>query len=120
MLLSNSFCSIDDTGFHILDRNYPLVTVKKEIDIDHAVFYSEYVGVYELALGLTISVSCENPRLWARATGDLPYGLYPLSITSFFYRQSGAEISFEGSIDGNVTGLIFHNGGRRVAAKRLE
>jgi CubicO group peptidase (beta-lactamase class C family) len=78
-----------------------------------------YAGRYELAPNFILTVTVENGKLYAQATGQSKLELAAVSETQFRYTVVDAEITFVKGTDGTVSGLNFLQGGRGMPAKRL-
>ncbi|MDX1683171.1 MAG: DUF3471 domain-containing protein, partial [Phycisphaeraceae bacterium] len=81
-----------------------------------------YPGTYMLAPGFGITVTLEDGRLMARATGQRKAGLYGESDTSFFYKVVNAKITFgdDEDGDGKADKLTLHQGGRNMPGFRVK
>ncbi|MBO0938542.1 serine hydrolase [Fibrella sp. HMF5335] len=77
------------------------------------------VGEYQLAPSFSITVSRENNRLMAQATGQEKFEIYAQSPTEFYYKVVDAQVSFIKNDKGEVDGLMLHQGGRNVPGKRV-
>lgn len=93
------------------------VPVREAIDLDPAI-YDAYVGVYELRPGFDLTVTREDDKLMAQATGQEKVQLFPESETEFFIREVDAQITFVRGSAGTVDELILHQGGRDMPAVR--
>jgi len=80
---------------------------------------SACVGEYELRSGYRFQVAGSEDSLTLQATGQAPMPLVPSSETSFFLAAVDAEVEFQRSGEGIVTGLTFRQNGREMAARRL-
>jgi len=79
-----------------------------------------YVGVYELATGVTLDITMRNAALYARSSnGGDPVRLWPESNTHFFIKEADAQLSFTRNASGTVTGLVLHQYGRDRPAKKI-
>jgi hypothetical protein len=96
----------------------PLPSERKAVTLDPAI-YDTYAGVYELAPGFNLTVTREGAQIFAQATGQSKAEIFPQSETEFFLKVVDARITFQRG-EGKVTGLVLHQGGRDVPAKRLE
>jgi CubicO group peptidase (beta-lactamase class C family) len=101
--------------------NEPLPSERRAVTLDPAI-YDAYAGVYELAPGFNLTVTREGAQIFAQATGQSKAEIFPQSETEFFLKVVDARITFQRGDAGNgkVTGLVLHQGGRDVPAKRLE
>ena len=81
---------------------------------------SPYVGVYELAQGMTIEVTTRDGALYAKSSnGGDAVRLWPESNTDFFIKEADAQVSFTRSATSTVTGLVLHQFGRDRQAKKI-
>lgn len=124
VVLSNTFTpsGVDDIGEHLLDRQAPLLAAPKqrqEIRVDPKL-YDGYTGRYELAPNFILTVTREGDRLFVQATGQGKAEVFPESERDYFYKVADAQITFETGEDGRATGLILHQNGRDMPAKRTE
>ena len=94
---------------------------KKRTAIDlPATALSPYVGVYELAQGITIEVTTRDGALYAKSSnGGDAVRLWPESNTDFFVKEADAQIGFTRNATGSVTGLVLHQFGRDRQAKKI-
>jgi CubicO group peptidase (beta-lactamase class C family) len=96
----------------------PLPTPRKEIALDPR-FYDRLVGDYELAPGFTITIIRRGGKLFSQATGQTEVELFPESETRFFLKLVDAEVDFVLDGSGKTTGLVLHQGGRDMPAKKI-
>jgi hypothetical protein len=99
----------------ILFDNYTVPTVAK---IDTSV-YGDYAGEYELAPDFLMTISTEDGRLFAQATGQNRFEIYPSSQTEFFLKVVDAQLTFVRNEQGRVDTVILHQGGANTPAKRI-
>lgn len=95
----------------------PLPAPRKEVSVDPKL-YDLYVGDYELAPNFTITIVRQGNRLLSRATGQPEVELFPESETRFFLKLVDAQIDFVKDASGRVTGLVLHQGGQDLPAKK--
>jgi CubicO group peptidase (beta-lactamase class C family) len=81
--------------------------------------YAAYVGAYELRPGFHFTVTTDGEALLIQPQGQPPIQIYPLSETQFFARAVNADVRFERSDSGDLTGLVFRQNDRDMFAKRL-
>ena len=89
-----------------------------KVKVDTAT-YDAYVGEYELMPGFILTVTREGDRLMTQATGQSKVEVFPSSPTEFFLKVVEARISFVKDASGAVTGLVLHQGGRDMPAKKI-
>jgi CubicO group peptidase (beta-lactamase class C family) len=77
-----------------------------------------YEGVYELAPNFALTLSLVNGTLTAQATGQKPLELSAEATDAFFLSAMDAQIVFTRDTTGAITGLVLHQGGREMPAKK--
>lgn len=124
VLLSNSTNDVDDIGRHLMDVRYPLAKIApsrehKEVAVDAKVF-DALVGKYEIQPGVTASVFRDGDKLMTQVSGQSAFQIFPESETEYFFKVVDAQVTFEKGPDGKVTGLVVHQNGQNVPAKKIE
>lgn len=94
------------------------VEYKKKITVSEDVL-NEYVGKYELAPNFILTVRHDAGQLYAQATGQPEFEIYPSSETEFYLTALEAQIKFNRNEEGKVTSLTLFQGGREMPGKRL-
>ncbi len=90
---------------------------RPEIVVDPAILEA-YVGVFELRPGFHLTISLENGKLMAQATGQPMIELHAESETEFFINEVDAQVTFVKGTGGRAEELILHQGGRDMPGKR--
>src|SRR6516165_3694099 len=116
IILSNTAVDADDLGFATLDANAPLAPAYRAIDLPGASL-DDYVGTFKLADKFLLTVFRMNDGLFARATGQDAFPIFPSAPNEFFARVAGISMSFARDPNGVVTGLVLHQNGDRAAPK---
>jgi CubicO group peptidase (beta-lactamase class C family) len=91
----------------------------KAIAVDPRI-YDAYVGQYELARNLTISVTREGNKLIGQAAGHQKVELFPESEIAFFAKDLDAQITFVGDGKGGVTHAIVNIDGHTAEVKKIK
>ena len=91
----------------------------KEIKVDPKLFDS-YVGQYQLAPNFMLTITREGDGLFAQATGQPKFQIFPESEREFFLKVVDAQITFETDSSGRATSLALHQNGADMAAKRVQ
>ncbi len=123
VVLSNSANDIDDIGRHLLNPKFKLTDFdpaknRQAIAVDPKI-YGAYVGYYELTPSFVIAVTKENSRLFAQATGQPRFEIFPESESKFFLTVVDAQITFVKNDQGQTAHLILHQGGMDQQARKL-
>jgi CubicO group peptidase (beta-lactamase class C family) len=97
----------------------PLPAPRKEAVVDPRI-YDQYVGDYELTPGFVITILKRGNKLISQATGQPEVELFPESETRFFLKVVDAQVDFVKDASGKVTGLVLHQGGQTLPAKKTK
>ncbi|MGH9900297.1 MAG: serine hydrolase [Pyrinomonadaceae bacterium] len=97
----------------------PLPAERQAVAIDPAL-YDRYVGVYELAPGFSLTISREDDKLSAQATGQPKLELFPESRTKFFAKGVDVQIEFVVEESGKASSMVLHQGGRKLPGKKIK
>ena len=95
-----------------------LTSERKEIAPDAATI-AKYVGAYELAPGVMMTVTLEGSQLFAQMTGQMKNPIYAQSDRLFFLKVVDAQIEFVRDSSGRVGELILVQNGARQRAARV-
>jgi len=118
VVLSNSSQSADDVGFHTLDPTMPLTVPRVAITMT-ADALEAYTGRFDLSPTFSLTVTREGDVLWAQATAQPRFRLWPSAPNEFFLKDVDAQVSFVRDSAGQVNSLILHQNGRDVPAPRV-
>lgn len=77
-----------------------------------------YVGSYDFAPGVVLSVRQGTQHLEAQLTGQPWIEVYPRKADHFFYKVVDAELVFERDAEGKVAAVVLHQGGAEQRAPR--
>lgn len=124
VVLSNvsTTAGVDDIGLHLLDARQPLLQAPKtrtQITVDPKLFDS-YLGRYALAQNFVLTTTRDGDRLFAQATGQPKVELFAEGTKDYFLKGVEAQVTFEVDSDGTATGLVLHQNGQNITAKRVE
>jgi CubicO group peptidase (beta-lactamase class C family) len=89
-----------------------------EVEVELATL-EKYVGTYQLMPAFAITVTLEEGKLFAQATGQAKYPLFAEGPTEFFYKVVEAQITFVAGDDGAVIGMVLHQNGANLSGKRV-
>ncbi|MGH9943387.1 MAG: serine hydrolase [Pyrinomonadaceae bacterium] len=96
-----------------------LPTAKVIASVDPKI-YDDFVGQYQLAPNFFITITNENGKLMAQATGQPKNELFAESETDFFLRTVDVHIKFVRDAQGKVTGLVLRQGRRETPAQKVK
>jgi D-alanyl-D-alanine-carboxypeptidase/D-alanyl-D-alanine-endopeptidase len=121
VLLSNSSAGADDIGFYLLDPGSELADIKFKsdaVDIPESTL-EQYVGLYEIQPEFKIAITKEGKQLFAQATGQDRFEIYPENDTVFYLTIVEAKIAFHLE-KGTVASLTLFQGGQEMLGKKTE
>ena len=78
-----------------------------------------YVGEYQLAPGLVITVTRQEGRLFAQLTGQPAFEVFPSGERDFFYKVVNAQLTFEADGTGPAVAVVLHQNGQHPRAPRI-
>jgi serine-type D-Ala-D-Ala carboxypeptidase/endopeptidase len=116
---ASTLAGVDDIGRHLLDPSIPLMQPPKEhkqVTVDPKLF-DGYVGAYQLAPNFVITITREGDHLFAQATGQPKFEMFPESDRDYFFKIVDAQITFVTDSQGRATELILHQRGDRHAPR---
>lgn len=77
----------------------------------------DYLGTYKLADKLLLKVFRTDNGLFAEATGQEAFPIFPSIPNEFYAKVGGIGITFTRNADGAVSSLVLHQGGNTAAPK---
>jgi len=116
VVLTNIAASVDDLGFAALLDDAPFAPANKSVTLD-ATALDDYVGDYKLAENFLINISRKDEQLYAQATGQGAFPIFPSGTNEFFARIADIRLSFQRDLKGDVRSLVLHQNGDRTAPK---
>lgn len=78
----------------------------------------DYAGRYPLTAAFVLTVTVENSTVFVQATSQSKFPVQASAKDEFFYTVVDARLSFTRDATGNVTGLVLHQNGRDMPAKK--
>ena len=96
-----------------------LQSERKEIKVPHEIL-AKYVGSYELAPGIFITMSVDGDQLFTQLTGQPKFEVFAETEKDFFLKVVDAQLTFKMDSQGKVTDLVLHQNGRDQTARRSE
>ena len=82
--------------------------------------YDRYVGEYRLTPLFAITIERKSDRIFAQATGQAQFEIFPKSETRYFFKVVDAEIEFVLGPDSKADSLILFQGGIEQKAPRVK
>ena len=116
----------DDVGRHVLNAAFPLLqnvpsapAPRRETRVDTGVF-DRYVGRYQLAPAVILTVGRQGSRFFTQFTGEPPFELFAASEHDYFLKAADADFTFESDAAGKATGVVLRLNGATLRAPRIE
>jgi len=109
----------NDNGIEKLKQLGVEVSIPEDVKVDPKV-YDLLAGKYELNPQFVITVTKEDDKLFAQATGQPKVELFPKSELEYYLKVVNAQITFVKDENGNIEKLILHQNGQNMAAKKIE
>jgi hypothetical protein len=108
----------NDLAAILLGQSYKLPKRRQAVALDPAI-YETYVGDYEFAPGIILSVTSESQRIFVQLTGQERVEIFPESATEFFLRVIYAQLTFVVNERDKASRVILHQGGQDQVANRI-
>jgi len=99
--------------------NVPKITEAPVAQISPTVLQA-YVGQYEFQPGFILDVTVVDKAIFAQATGQPKFEIFPRSETEFFYKVVKADLIFSKDASGQVIGLVLKQAGIEQVAKKIK
>lgn len=124
VILCNTGCGLpDEIGSRLMQRmlGSPIkpLSLRKIVSLPDGDL-DRLAGRYKFGLLAWMDVKRAGDHLTAQLTGQPAAGIYPESQTKFFWKVVDAQVTFEIDAAGHVTGLVLHQNGRDVPAKKAK
>ena len=100
-----------------------LYDIKEEVKTERALpvdSLTQYTGEYELAPDFTITVSTENNKIFAQATGQSKFEIFAEKEDLFFLKAVEAKIKFIKDEKGIVNKLMLYQNGQEVPGVKIK
>ena len=94
-----------------------LTSERKEIALPASTL-RQFVGTYELAPAVTLTITLDGDHLMAQLSGQPTLQIYPESDAMFFLKAVDAQIEFKKDDKDAVTHAVLHQNGRDTQAVR--
>jgi D-alanyl-D-alanine-carboxypeptidase/D-alanyl-D-alanine-endopeptidase len=116
VVLSATKVSVDDIGFHALDRRSPLDRLPKAIRLPSKTL-ARFTGTFRFP-AFDVRIARAKRWLVAKPTGQPSIRVYPESRTKFFINKD-ARLRFKLGRDGRATQLTLSQEGQDLVAPRV-
>lgn len=115
----NMFASHKITRAIMYSQPYQLPAERKAIAVSKQIL-EKLAGEYELNPGFVLSITTEEGRIFAQATGQPKAEIFPESELRYFPKVVDALFEFTKDEKGNTTALVLSQGGAKLPAKKIK
>jgi len=116
--LADAAGGFDDLAFRIIEDKAPLMAPRRAVALDTAAAKAA-TGRYELRPGFLLTLSMDEGRLYAQATGQGRFELLQDSRGDYYAMVADILIRLQRDDSGRPTALVLFQGGAALPAKRL-
>lgn len=116
VVLTNKSATVDNLGHAVLLPNTPLAPVHKQVAMSEQQL-DEYIGGYQVRPDLVLTLARKDDQLFAQATGQGPFPVFPSAKDEFFANVAAISLSFKRDEKGKVDSLVLHQNGDLVAPR---
>jgi D-alanyl-D-alanine-carboxypeptidase/D-alanyl-D-alanine-endopeptidase len=88
------------------------------VDVPESLLES-YVGSYQLAPTFSIVVTREGKQLYAQATGQAKFEIFPKNAKEFYFKVVNAQVIFNSNDQSKVESLTLLQGGQTLIGKKV-
>jgi len=125
--ITNSYRTTDvwmrrNAGWQLIAEHYSNIPAEKVPAKVDPKLYDAYVGEYEIAPGVVLTITREGDKLMAQQTGvKAKMELLPENETTFFMKGLTGQNIFVRDAKGHVTHIIFRDpDGQEIKAKKIK
>lgn len=119
IVLADAFGGFDDLALRALDSKAPLAPPRRTAELD-LVAAEKATGRYQLGPGFVLTVSLEEKKFYAQATGQARFELLQDSRGDYYTTATEMLIRFRRDPSARATGLTLFQGGGAVPGNRLD
>ncbi len=92
---------------------------KEDVVVDEDIL-ARHVGNYQLAPTFIIEITHSGNQLFAQATGQQKFEIFPSSDTEYYFKVVDAQIKFTIDANGETESLTLFQGGREMPGPKVE
>ena len=105
-------------GFEMLKKLGVDISTPKDAEVSKEIL-KNYTGTYNLLPNFNVVISKEEGKLFAQASGQPKFQIFPETVSKFYYKVVAAKIEFITEND-KVNSLVLYQGGREMPGTRVE
>ncbi|RPI66954.1 MAG: DUF3471 domain-containing protein [Ignavibacteriales bacterium] len=114
---SLEFNPANDNGIAML-KKLGVEYKTEEIMVDNSIL-KKYEGEYQLFPNFIITIRADGTKLFAQATGQSEFEIFPQSETKFYFTVVPAQIEFVTSENGEVNKMILFQNNKEMPGERI-
>ena len=108
----------NQNGFDMLEKMGVSMEVKS-VEVGQETL-NTYVGKYQLAPTFFITVTSADGQLFAQATGQERFELFPTSPTKYYLKVVDAQVEFYSNDQGEVSSMTLFQNGQEMPGEKIE
>jgi len=117
ILVNNSTVEPTYVGVKILDEASSVARFPKTIEVTNE-YLQGLTGTFTLVPGFALTITADGTRLFAQATGQDKFEIYPEKKDVFYYKVVEATVEFTRDKDGIVDRLKLKQNGQTLEGKK--
>lgn len=90
----------------------------RQVKVDSSL-YARFEGRYELRPDLILTIARKGDRLFAQASRQKQFEIYPESEYSYFAKAVDVVLAFDRDVAGEIASVTLHQDGGKTKAKRI-
>lgn len=119
VVLSNSSDEVDDIALSLLLEGQNFKPLKKSIKIQAEVL-KDYVGVYDFGGGFEIVITQIENRLFAQASKQMKFEIFPETAYKFYYTVVDAQLEFVQTSEGKIQEMKLNQNEQSISGKKIK
>ena len=93
--------------------------LKEDVVVSQTIL-DTYVGKYELAPTFHIVITTKEGRLFAQATGQPQFEIFPSDYNKFYLKVVEAKVEFTANQNGEIESMTLFQNGQVLPGKKVE
>lgn len=110
----------NQNGIDMLKRMGVEVNTEEEVMVIAEDILLTYTGTYEMTAGFVVNVTLENGQMYAEATGQGKFAIYPRSESAFYTKDINAQMQFNKNAAGKVDSILLSFNGQEIPGKKIK
>jgi hypothetical protein len=119
IVLADAAQTFEDLAIHLVAPEAPLLLAARPVALDLPLAQAA-AGRYQLGPQFVLTLSVDDGKLWAQATGQGRFELLQDARGDFYATVADIVVRFDRTADGKVSGLTLFQGGGAMKAARID